>query len=1750
MADPIFGTQGPDNIVGTAGNDWIQSLAGDDIIEGGPGRDALWSSLGDDIMYGGGTVPGSDGPTGNDTYHITSLGDVIVEFAGEGDADRIHSYITYDMSAAAEVENMRLVGYALGLDAYGNDLDNTIEGNRAFNMLFGGNGDDSFIVYDTVDYVDGEADSNTVMVNFNADLSATANWVNIQNITLTGQANLKATGDANANTLTGNEGKSQLIGGLGDDTYVLGTNAGIKIVELSGGGTDEVRVEASFDLKKLKYVENLRLEDGGAFTAKGNDLDNLIVGNASSNTIDGGKGADQMSGGTGGSNVFIVDNVGDTVSTVITGVNLVKTSVSFDLSVSGVLVDNMILTHKNAVVGIGNAEDNTIIGSTAANTLDGGAGNDTLDGGKGNDTLIGGLGDDTYILDSDLDVATEGGTPGGTDIIMSNVKTKKTVVMDAEIENLTIIGRNSSNAIGNALDNTIVGNTGSNIISGMDGDDTITGTGGKNTLAGGAGNDVITGGSKDDIINGDADDDTISGGAGKDTITGGDGADTLTGGAGDDFVSGGAGDDLYIVGDDGDTLTELPGGGLDTVESSVDFTLGANFENLTLVGGAVIGGGNDLDNTITGSGASNTLSGGLGADTIDGQGGHDTINGGAGDDTMAGGVGDDVFIVDSANDIVTELVAAGTDTIMSSVTYDMSVSATGEVEILQLTGFAAIDGTGNAFDNTLIGNAAANVLAGGDGNDFYVVDLTDTVIENAGEGALDTIMSAFTYVLAPSSATYEVEGLTLTGFANINGTGNDLDNRLQGNAAINTLAGGTGNDTYVITSLADTQFDVIIENAGEGTADTIESAITYVLAPVTATLEIENLTLTGMADIHGIGNDIVNTITGNDGNNTLDGALAADTMIGGLGDDTYVVEDAGDVVTEDPGSGIDTILSSIDFDLSTDGANVENLTLTGTALVGTGNVLGNILTGNNSDNTLSGGGGIDTLIGGAGADTLIGGTGADLYVVDNPLDVVVEAIAEGLDTIQSSVSFDMGTQAAGEVENLILTGGLLNINGAGNGTDNFIMGNDGANIIDGADGDDTLEGGLGDDTLMGGMGNDTMDGGLGLDTLMGGVGDDVYIIDSTGKTVIENPGEGTVDEVQISIASYTLLDDFENLTLTGSLAINGTGNAADNIITGNAAANTLDGLVGADTMIGGGGNDVYMVDNAADVVDETAGNGVDTIYSSVTFDMSTQTIGAVENIVLLGAANIDATGNAFNNTIVGNSGINVLAGGAGDDTYFVTAGDSVIEAGGEGTLDTIISSISWIIAAGQEVEQLILTEAGGAINATGNDLGNTLVGNSSQNTFLGGLGDDTYDIGKSATLDVILADPGGIDTVMVGATYSIAGRADLDNITLVGTSKNNFNATGNAGTNILKGTEGKNILDGGAGADTMLGGMGDDTYIVDDALDVIDEMDPDLPGGGKDTINATVSYNMAVQTFGAIENLNLIGPNAFNGTGNDANNIIKGNALNNVLDGFIGADTMDGGLGNDTYYVDNTGDVIKDTGGIDTVISSLPFFTLQTGLENLECSNLAGDINITGNSAANTLIGNNGNNIIDGGKGADYMAGGAGDDIIFVDNVNDIVVELAGEGTMDVVKTKVNFTLADDQYVEVVEHIGTTGNLTGNMHDNTLIGNKGTNTLFGGDGNDTLIGGGGKDIYYGGFGDDTFVVDYFGNGVDVIKDFGLGGIDSILYGVDIDPLFQVLEDFVEYKHVGADTHVYLDFDSYLYSDYGPKLVAIVEDFLL
>lgn len=735
------------------------------------------------------------------------------------------------------------------------------------------------------------------------------------------------------------------------------------------------------------------------------------------------------------------------------------------------------------------------------------------------------------------------------------------------------------------------------------------------------------------------------------------------------------------------------------------------------------------------------------------------------------------------------------------------------------------------------------------------------------------------------------------------------------------------------------------------------------------------------------GNDVVAGGTASDvlmgfgGDDTLNGAGGADTMMGGAGNDIYTVDHLNDSVIEYEAQGVDTVRASLSWIL---GEHLENLVLTGTASInGSGNSLDNTIAGNSGNNVLDGM---------AGADAMSGGAGNDDYYVDNLLDTVTEGTNGGADRVFSSLGHALGAN----IEELTLTG-TDSINGSGNGLDNKIRGNSGNNELDG------------------GVGNDTMEGGL---------GNDVYFVDSQLDVVIEEV-DGGINDIIRSTVSYTLAASIETLLLEGSAFINGTGNELDNSIYGNNGDNTLDGGGGNDLLYGNAGNDIYVVNDDRARAYESDNEGFDEIWTTLDFGLSG--VGSVEKLVLMGAANINGSGNVLNNTIIGNGGNNLidggvgadeLSGGGGNDEYMVDdAGDRVHEFSGNG-YDKVNANVSFVLE--EEIEELVLYGLAD-IAGTGNARANLL--------------------------------------------------------------------TGNFGNNVLNGEGGNDTLDGGQGGDTLIGGRGNDYYVVDDAGDqVIEEI-----AGGRDAVESSVSFNLEQ----GIERLLLSGVNDVDATGNDLDNELTGNVGNNTLDGGLGRDLMRGGAGNDSYVIDSIGDyVIEHAGeGNDTIISGISY-TLGDALENLTLTGRA--YSGTGNSTNNELTGNAYANRLDGRGGADTMAGGAGNDTYIVDNAGDVVTEILGEGA-DRIMSNISWVLGDN--VEFLI-LGGTANIsgTGNALDNQLTGNIGSNVLSGGGGgdlirgglgSDTLIGGTGADTLTGGRGNDLFVFDAL-DAIDAVTDFTNG----------------------------------------------------------
>ncbi len=423
--------------------------------------------------------------------------------------------------------------------------------------------------------------------------------------------------------------------------------------------------------------------------------------------------------------------------------------------------------------------------------------------------------------------------------------------------------------------------------------------------------------------------------------------------------------------------------------------------------------------------------------------------------------------------------------------------------------------------------------------------------------------------------------------------------------------------------------------------------------------------------------------------------------------------------------------------------------------------------------------------------------------------------------------------------------------------------------------------------------------------------------------------------------------------------------------------------------------------------------GVDTLdYSGFSqnqrIDLHSETYsdigGLIGNIgIARGTVIENAIGGSGNDTLIGNNATNNLTGGTGNDTYYVDGAADVVHEAAVGGTDTVLTSVTYVLTAAQEIENLATTLQSGvnAINLTGNSYGNRIDGNNGINTLNGGAGidsmyghggNDTYIVDNVAD-KVFEVVAGGNDTVLTSVTFTLANLQEIENFaTTSQAGVGAINLTGNGFNNHIDGNNGVNIIKGGLGADTMLGHGGNDTYYVENASDVVIE---DVNAGTVDIISSSISFT----TVANIERLALTGTANIDATGlatqadyligNAGINTLTGLGGNDKLNGGTNHDFMIGGDGNDTYYVDNVLDVVTEaagaTAGTVDVISSSISFTNALNVERLALSG-TGNINATGlSSQADYLLGNAGNNTLNGMGGKDMLSGGLGNDIFRFD---------------------------------------------------------------------------------------------------------------------------------------------------------------------
>jgi Ca2+-binding RTX toxin-like protein len=1295
--DALYGTIGDDAISGLGGGDTINGGGGNDVLDGGAGDDALYGGPGADVIYGGVGNDGLNGDGGDDVIYGDQGDDILYSFYGEGNdtlfggdgndgiavlarfgiaetvtADGGNGDDSFWIWMGSASRTVTLTGGS-GADLYQIER----EGVAGFTVtdFAAGAGGDRIDVSRLLDHSAAEGrgysggnpfapdagylrllqDGTDTLLQYDEDGAQGGAFIWRTAMTMTGVTALDLTAD---NFLGGLTPDGSAVPGV----IIYGTEPNGRL--LGGYFNDEIYGSDWFE-----SIEG----GGGDDHLEGRGGDDYVFGGAGNDVISGGSGADRLDGGAGDDIVHGDDGADYISSTQGEGNDALYgddgddefSFGSFDLQVSQAPMENV-----NADGGAG--DDRFFLPAHTGSrhfTLTGGSGVDAyafigVSAGRSDISVTDfqtGSGGDQMDLATIIElIGTDGrgftnGNPfdpalgyirihqDGADTLIqydedgaqSETHTWRTLftLMGVTAQDLTA----ANFALAIPLDGSSLPGQ---VVDGSDGDDVLVGTFFDDQISGYAGDDSLMGDSGADVLEGGAGNDLLGGGGGNDTLYGGDGADFLGGATGDDSVFGGTGDDqLYYAegggndalnGEEGDDRFDIwltgkafatliidggagsdsflirtsggsksvsltTGDGLDQITFSMsyrgianmdvtDFTAGSGGDQIdvtslldysSLNGRGYLGGNpmapaqgylrlvQDGDNTllqydidgaqgsalgwqtiltlqnvlkaaigahnfkpmsIDGTEGDDTLQGGLGVDTLDAKAGNDTLDGGWGGDTMSGGTGDDTYMVDDTGDTVVETdgEATGTDTVISSVDYTLAAN----VENLALDN-GATSGTGNASDNAIAGNDGDNTLLGGGGTD------------------------------------------TLTG-----GAGND------------TVDGGGGND--IIIGGHGEGDDVYIGGAGVDTVRYLSAT-----AGITVDLGSGSATSTGGNDAAGIGTDVLSgienvtagnwndRIEGNEQDNQLEGADGNDVLVGGAGNDSL-----------DGGAGSDTSdysdrLGAVAVDLGikaaqdTKGAGVDMLrgieNLSGSAYDDTfaGNDLANVLAGGAGNDMLKGNAGADTLDGGAGTDSMFGGAGNDTYQVDASTDRVYETATAartdttdlgGTDAIVSTISLTLGRF----VENLTLSGSA-NLSGTGNDLANALAGNAGAN---------SLRGLAGDDTLRGWGGNDRLDGGTGADKMFGGAGNDTYFVDAAGDRIYETATAASTDSTDlggtdtvISTAGFTLARFVENLTLAGSININGTGNDLVNKLLGNDGANTLKGMAGSDVLVGGAGSD-------------------------------------------------------------------------------------------------------------------------------------------------------------------------------------------------------------------------------------------------------------------------------------------------------------------------------------------------------------------------------------------------------------------------------------------------------------------------------------------------------------------------------------------------------------------------------------------------
>ncbi|MBX3629904.1 MAG: putative Ig domain-containing protein [Nitrosomonas sp.] len=827
---------------------------------------------------------------------------------------------------------------------------------------------------------------------------------------------------------------------------------------------------------------------------------------------------------------------------------------------------------------------------------------------------------------------------------------------------------------------------------------------------------------------------------------------------------------------------------------------------------------------------------------------------------------------------------------------------------------------GNTGNDTLYGNHARDTLVGGDGDDILDGRFSqDTYIMLAGESGFDTIWDTGTQLWEIrvsnnddiASSLYRdgqldprpiaQDTLILVGInpENVAFTwgqrmAEGIRERWSGEEA-DAVYNRTMHATLTM-HWTDGGVEIVLPNSTDLPGMGLEriqfgnGSILTMAELIALAGSVPNLDPQDLDDII-VGQSSHDVIYGNGGNDTLDGGDGDDFLNGGTGDDTLMGGNGNDTV--EGGSGNDTL----------DGGDGDDFL--------DGGIGDDILMGGSGDDTFMGGDGNDTLIGGAGNDTYRFNRGAGQDTIDNydtthgKIDTVVVEYGVTVDDVHVGRSGNnlvltiIGTTDTLTILNYLENGGTTPYAVEQIRFDEGYITWDLPTILMLLESSDVPDNNhapalaaalLDQEATQGSTFSYTVDANAFVDSDAG----DMLTYSATLANGDPLPAWLSFDAQALVFSGTPDAPGIFSVLLTAT----DTGNLTTSDIFDihvSSQGMTLEGTSGADVLDGGMGDDI---------INGLGGNDI-------------------------------LNGHAGNDRLNGGAGNDTMTGGTGDDIYVVNSAlDVVIENFDEG-IDTVRSSISYIL--GPHIENLNLTGTN-ATDGAGNALDNHLIGNSANNTLtgdagndrlngqegadtlIGGSGDDIYIVDNIGDVVIEFADQ-GVDRVRSSVSYTLSSNVEelilIDGTVIDGTGNElDNNLVGNDVSNILTGGAGNDRLNGREGADTLIGGIGDDIYVIDNIGDTVIEFADE----GVDKVRSSISYTLDSN----IEDLVLIDGAVINGTGNALGNNLVGNNVSNILTGEAGNDRLNGRGGDDTL-IGGTGNDVYILGrdyGVDTVIEN------------------------------------------------------------------------------------------------------------------------------------------------------------------------------------------------------------------------------------